>query len=115
MRRIVAIAALSVAALAAAAPAAEAQVRRVRGDPLVVNVRPRSYLDAGNVVPVGSINYPTSGYGQTASYLNMPPWHNMRDRFGEGSLPDPITNGPFVGARNPIGPVDYVAPPGLAR
>ena len=37
-----AIAALSVAALAAAAPAAEAQVRRVRGDPLVVNVRPRS-------------------------------------------------------------------------
>ncbi len=28
-------------------------------------------------------------------------------------LPDPITNGPFVGARNPIGPVDFVAPGGL--
>ena len=39
----------------------------------------------------------------------------MKDRFGEGSLPDPITNGPFVGARNPIGPVDYVAPYWLVR
>src|SRR5215204_3535699 len=30
---------------------------------LILNVRPRSYLDAGNVVPVGSMNYPASGYG----------------------------------------------------
>jgi len=32
-----------------------------------LNVRPRSYLDAGNVVPVGSMNYPASSYGQTVS------------------------------------------------
>jgi hypothetical protein len=36
----------------------------------------------------------------------------MRDRFGEGALPDPI-HGVFIGARNPFGPVDYGAPAGL--
>ena len=106
MRRLVAIAALSVAALAAAAPAAEAQVRRVRGDPLVVNVRPRSYLDAGNVVQPGSLNRSTSGYGQTVSYLNMPPPAGMREAlWHNGILPDRV-HGPFVGSRNPIGRVD---------
>jgi CheY-like chemotaxis protein len=30
----------------------------------------------------------------------------MRERFGEGTLPDPI-HGPFVGARNPFGPVSF--------
>ena len=110
MRRLAAFAALAVVAISALPAEAQTRLRRQGEDVLILNVRPRSYLDAGNVVPVGSINYPTSGYGQTASYLNLPPWHNMRDRFGEGSLPDPITNGPFVGARNPIGPVDYVAP-----
>src|SRR3954451_4246877 len=43
---------------------AEAQtrtLRRSREDVLILNVRPRSYLDAGNVVPVGSINFVTSG------------------------------------------------------
>jgi hypothetical protein len=109
MRRLVAIAALSVAALAAAAPAAEAQVRRVRGDPLVVNVRPRSYLDAGNVVPVGSMNYPTSGYGQTVSYLNMPPYFGQRERFGASVLPDPVANGPYPGpnGRNPFSGIGW--------
>ena len=109
MRRLVAIAALSVAALAAAAPAAEAQVRRVRGDPLVVNVRPRSYLDAGNVVPVGSMNYPTSGYGQTVSYLNLPPYVGQRERFGASVLPDPVSNGPYPGPnpRNPFSGIGW--------
>ena len=73
---------------------------------LILNVRPRSYLDAGNVVPVGSMNYPASGFGQTVSYLNLPPYLGMRERFGASVLPDPITNGPFIGARNPFGPVD---------
>jgi hypothetical protein len=45
----------------------------------------------------------------------MPPWIGQRERFGEGVLPDPIINGPFIGAQNPFGPVDYVAPPGFAR
>ena len=116
MRRLAALAAASIATFMALAPVAEAQTLRRRGEQtIILQVRPRSYLDAGNVVPVGSENRFGTGFGQTASYLNLPPWHNMRDRFGEGSLPDPITNGPFVGARNPIGPVDYVAPPGLVR
>ena len=75
-------------------------------EPLRLNVRPRSWLDAGNVVQPGSSVNPASAQGQMVSYLASPPWINMRDRFGEGTLPDPITNGPFVGARNQFGPVD---------
>ena len=110
MRRFAALAVLSVAAVSLAAPVAEAQSRRRSGDSLVIRVQPRSFLDAGTVVPVGSMNYPTSGYGQTASYLNSPPYIGMRDRFGAGTLPDPIQNSPFVGGRNPFGPIDFVAP-----
>ena len=76
---------------------------------------PRSFLDPGTVVPVGSLNRTTSGYAQTQSYLLSPPYAPNRERFGLGVLPDPITNGPFVGARNPFSPIDYVAPPGLMR
>ena len=103
---------LSIAAVIAAAPAAEAQQYRYRQDGrvLILNVKPRSYLDPGNVVPVGSEHRTGSGYSETVSYLNMPPWHHQRDRFGQGSLPDPVTNGPFVGAQNPFGPIDWVAP-----
>jgi hypothetical protein len=111
MRRLAAFAALSIAALSALP--AEAQTRSLRRsgeDVLILNVRPRSYLDAGNVVPVGSHQSPAGSYGQMRSYLNLPPYQHMKDRFGEGSLPDPVTNGPFVGARSAIGPVDYVAP-----
>ena len=116
MRRLAVLAAASVATFMALAPVvAEAQTLRRRGEQtIILDVRPRSYLDAGNVVPVGSENRFGTGFGQTASYLNLPPYQHMKDRFGEGSLPDPITNGPFVGARNPIGPVDFVAP-GWAR
>ena len=112
MRRFLALSFLSLAALTAAAPVAEAQSRR-NGDALILNVRPRNWLDAGNVVPPGGATNPASAYGQTVSYLNLPPWQNWRDRYGEGVLPDPVTNGPFIGARNPIGPVDFVAPYGL--
>ena len=86
-----------------------------QGNPLVLRVKPRSYLDPGPVVPVGSINRGISGYAQTQAYLLSPDYAPNRDRFGLNLLPDPITNGPFVGSRNPFGPVDYVAPPGLAR
>jgi hypothetical protein len=120
MRRLVVLAAASVAAFSGLVPVltpvAEAQSLRRRGEErIILNVRPRSYLDAGNVVAVGTEDRFATGFGQTASYLNLPPWHNMRERFGESSLPDPITNGPFVGASNPFGPIDYVAPRGLAR
>jgi hypothetical protein len=66
-------------------------------------------------VPVGSINPGYTGYGQTQSYLLSPPYAPGGAGFGVGVLPDAITNGPFVGSRNPFGPVDYVAPRGLAR
>ncbi len=114
MRRLAVLAAASVATFTALAPVAEAQTLRRRGEQtIILDVRPRSFLDAGNVVPVGSENRFQTGFGQTASYLNLPPWQHQRDRFGEGSLPDPITNGPFVGARNPFGPIDYPAPVAL--
>ena len=80
---------------------AEAQDR-----PLRLNVRPRSFLDAGNVVSRGSSVNPASAQGQMVSYYLSPPWQNMRDRFGEGTLPDPM-GGPFVGAQNLLGPVDF--------
>ena len=109
---------LSVSAFAAVAilsVPADAQSRRRQGQPVVLRVTPRSFLDPGTVVPVGSLNRTTSGYAQTQSYLRSPPYAPNGERFGVGVLPDPITNGPFVGARNPFGPIDYVAPPGLAR
>jgi hypothetical protein len=108
--RLTALGLLSLAALTAASTFAEAQTRRqAPGEPLILNVRPRSFLDPGNVVQPGSLDRTTSGFAQTQSYVASPPWGHMRDRFGEGTLPDPIA-GPFIGARNPIGPVDFVAP-----
>jgi hypothetical protein len=105
MRRLAAFAALSIAALSALP--AEAQTRSLRRsgeDVLILNVRPRSYLDAGNVVPVGSMNHPVTGLGQTQSHLNLPPCIGQRERFGASVLPDPISNGPFPGpnGRNPF-------------
>jgi hypothetical protein len=75
---------------------------QTRDRPLVLRVQPRSFLDPGPVVPVGSINPGYTGYGQTQSYLLSPDYAPNRDRFGLNSLPDPITNGPFVGSRNPF-------------
>jgi hypothetical protein len=107
MIRVVPLGLMSLAALAALAIPAEAQTRRrvavVAPDqaPLVLRVRPRSFLEPGTVVPVGSIERQRTGQWQTRSYLLSPPWINMRERFGEGVLPDPI-HGPFVGAINPF-------------
>lgn len=105
MRRAVAIGSFA-ALLALGTGAAEAQQSyRVNG-PMKLTVRARSFLELGNTVqPYSQVN-PASAYGQMVSYLNSPPYANMRDRFGEGTLADPVTNGPFVGARNPFGPVD---------
>jgi hypothetical protein len=98
---------------------AEAQTRQRQalrqGGPLVLRVTPRSFLDPGPVVPVGSINPGYTGYGEAQSYLLSPPYAPNGAGFGVARLPDPITNGPFVGSRNPFGPIDFVAPRGLAR
>jgi hypothetical protein len=106
---------LATAALPALAASADAQGRRQEGRPLVLRVTPRSFLDPGPVVPVGSINPGYSGYGQAQSYLMSPPYAPNGAGFGVATLSDPITNGPFVGSRNPFDPVDFVTPPGLAR
>src|SRR5215203_3734225 len=58
MRRLAAFAALSLAALSAVPAEAQTRTLRRNGEVLILNVRPRSYLDAGNIVPVGSMNYP---------------------------------------------------------
>lgn len=100
MRR-TALIASSLAALAGIGLVAEAQA-----EPLRLNVRPRSFLDAGKVVAPGASVNPASAQGQMVSYYLSPPWQNMRDRFGEGTLPD-VLGGPFVGAQNVLGPVDY--------
>ena len=111
MRRLAVLAALSVAALSLVPVApAEAQTLRRRGEEtIILNVRPRSYLDAGNVVPVGSMNHPVSGIGQTQSYLNLPPYMGLRERFGASVLPDPVANGPYPGpnGRNPFSGIGW--------
>jgi hypothetical protein len=98
MRRFAVIGLASLAAVSALSVAAEAQSER----PLVLRVQPRSFLDPGNVAPVGSLNrYATQ---PQLSYMTNPPWSNNRERFGESNLPDPI-GGPFAGARSPF-PLD---------
>ena len=113
MRRLTLIA-LSALAAAAASTGAQAQNRTgatydIRSpDHIVIRVRPRSWLDAGRVVEPRSMGNPaTDGRFSAAQYLNSPPYIGMKHRFGAGVLPDPITNGPFIGARNIFGPVDY--------
>lgn len=101
MRRFAMFGLASLAAVTALPAVPEAQER-----PLVLRVSPRSFLDPGPVAPVGSLNrYATQGQ---LSYVANPPWGHMRDRFGEGRLPDPI-GGPFVGAENPFRNIDIDA------
>ena len=97
MRRFALLGLASLAALATVSVVADAQAQ---DRPLVLRVQPRSFLDPGPVAPIGSMNrYVTA---PMISSIANPPWAFQRDRFGEGSLPDPVTNGPFVGARNPF-------------
>ncbi|RDI62294.1 hypothetical protein [Microvirga subterranea] len=105
MRRLAVIGLVSLAAASAFSVAAEAQTTRER--PQVLRVQPRSFLDPGNVVAPNSINPGYTGYGQVQSYLNSPPYMQNNERFsGGGNLPDPVTNGPFVGSRNPFLDID---------
>ena len=111
MRRAILLAATVLATVTVGAAAQAQESYHVRGPlPLRFDVRPRSWLDSGNTIePYSSVN-PASAYGQTVSYLSSPPYINMADRFGglgNGALPDPVTNGPFVGSQNILGPVDY--------
>ncbi|MBZ6075608.1 hypothetical protein [Microvirga puerhi] len=104
MRRFVVLSLASLVAVAVSG-AAEAQNRN---RPLTFRVTPRSFLDPGNVVAPNTINPGYTGQGQTQSYLLYPPYGQNNERFGGASvLPDPVLNGPFVGSRNPFGPLDF--------
>jgi len=90
------------AAVTAFSAVAEAQAQSAEGRPLILNVRPRSFLDPGPVAPVGSMNrYATTG--QT-SLITSPPWSD-NDRFNP-NLPGGPTGQPFVGATNPFRDID---------
>lgn len=96
MRRFAILGLASLAALTTVSVVADAQAQ---DRPLVLRVQPRSFLDPGPVVPVGSMNrYVTA---PMISAIANPPYGYQKDRFGEGVLPDPI-GGPFVGGRNPF-------------
>lgn len=94
------VSALAVAAFSMAATAAEAASHRSKKNPMVVRVTPRSYLDAGRVVSVGSL----SQYA-TVPRISSPAYSHVSGRFGGDTLPG------FIGAgANPFGAVDYPAP-----
>ncbi len=76
---------ISLVALTAVASVAEAQQQR---KPLRVIVQKRSYLDPGNVVPVGSLNR----YA-TQQLISPPVYSNVAELYGETTLPPRIGAG----------------------
>lgn len=103
------LAALAVATALAtfAAGTAQAQQSYNVNGPLRLTVRAKSFLNPGNTVAPYSMVNPASAAGQMVSYVNSPPYANLQERYGSTTLPDPTTNGPFIGARNPFGRIDY--------
>jgi hypothetical protein len=90
--RLATVALLAAAAASLSATLAEAQSRK----PLRVIVTPRSFLDAGKVAPVGSLqNYATVD-------RFSPPSTSPQFIKSETALPPRIGGG-----RNPFGPVDW--------
>ena len=89
-KRVATVLTIAMAASTVMATIAEAQNRR---GPLRVTVQKRSYFDAGNVVPVGSLNRYASQH-MSAS----PVYVNTGDLYGEGTLPGRIGAGanPFA-------------------
>jgi len=80
--------------------------------PLPIRIRPRSWLDAGNVVEPnnGSVSNPATNPVLIAQSNQLNPFYGRNDGYGGGILPDPITNGPFIGARSSaIRNVDFSA------
>lgn len=84
LKHFAAVLAVSIAASAALVTIAEAQQRR----PLRVIVQKRSYFDAGNIVPVGSMNQYASQH-----FYNPPVYANTGEFYGEGTLPPRIGSG----------------------
>jgi hypothetical protein len=90
IKRVATILTIALAASTVMASLAEAQSRR---GPLRITVHKRSYLDAGNVVPVGSMNRYASQH-----FHARPIYVNTGDFYGEGTLPARIGAGsnPFA-------------------
>ncbi len=91
IKRLAAVLAVSVAASTVLASMAEAQQRRRA--PLTVTVQKRSYLDPGNVVPVGSLSRYANQH-----LIASPAYSNTGELYGEGTLPPRIGSGanPFA-------------------
>ncbi|GJE26156.1 hypothetical protein [Methylobacterium organophilum] len=95
--------------------------------PLPIRIRPRSWLDAGNVTEPGngSVMNPATNPAFIAASNALSPVYGRNDLYGGSNLPDPITNGPFIGARSTairnvdfsavdaIDPTSYVSRTGL--
>lgn len=89
-KRVAAALTIALAASTVMASLAEAQGRR---GPLRITVQKRSYFDAGNVVPVGSMNrYASQHFAASPIYVNT------GGLYGEGTLPSRIGSGsnPFA-------------------
>ncbi len=89
-KRVAAILTVALATSTILATVAEAQNRR---GPLRVIVQKRSYFDAGNVVPVGSLNR----YANQHTFAS-PVYASSGELYGEGTLPARIGAGvnPFA-------------------
>lgn len=87
-------AAAGLAGLLLAASAAQAQSR----GPLTIRVQPRSYFDAGNVVPKGSM----SQYAEGPTFFSAPVIETIGTPYGDSQLPPRIGGG-----RNPFGPIGF--------
>lgn len=81
---------VALAASTVMAGIAEAQSRR---EPLRIIVQKRSYFDAGNVVPVGSMNNYASQH-----FAAAPVYVNTGSLYGESTLPGRVGSGanPFA-------------------
>jgi hypothetical protein len=90
LKRVAAAIAIALAASPVLAAMAEAQTRR---EPLRVIVQKRSFLDAGTVVPVGSMNQYASQH-----FYSSPTYAHAGELYGEGTLPARIGAGanPFA-------------------
>lgn len=88
-----------------AAPTAQAQ-DGYASHPLPITVHPRSWLDNGHApivsgVPgAGGSSNPALNPALIAASNQLTPVYGPSDRYGRDALPDPITNGPFIGAQS---------------
>ncbi len=90
LKRLAAVFAVSIAASTVLTTIAEAQSRR---GPLRITVQKRSFFDAGNVVPVGSMNRYASQH-----FASAPAYSSFGGFYGEDTLPSRIGAGanPFA-------------------